>query len=31
MKDAMLPADFFDRAVDLYDDVVGVVADDGTA
>jgi len=30
MKDPMLTTDFFDRAIDLYDDVVGVVADDGT-
>lgn len=30
MKDEMLTTDFLDRAVDLYDDVVGVVADDGT-
>ena len=30
MKVEMLTTDFLDRAVDLYDDVVGVVADDGT-
>jgi fatty-acyl-CoA synthase len=30
MKEAMLTTDFLDRAVDLYDDVIGVVAHDGT-
>lgn len=30
MKVPMRTTDFLDRAVDLYDDVVGVVADDGT-
>ncbi|WP_129113683.1 class I adenylate-forming enzyme family protein [Halegenticoccus tardaugens] len=30
MKVEMLTTDFLDRAVDLYDDVVGVVAHDGT-
>lgn len=30
MKTEMLTTDFLDRAVDLYDDVVGVVAHDGT-
>jgi fatty-acyl-CoA synthase len=30
MKLPLLTTDFLDRAVDLYDDVVGVVADDGT-
>ena len=30
MKQEMLTLDFLDRAVDLYDDVVGVIAHDGT-
>ncbi|EFW91419.1 AMP-dependent synthetase and ligase [Haladaptatus paucihalophilus DX253] len=30
MKKEMTTMDFLDRAVDLYDDVVGVIADDGT-
>jgi fatty-acyl-CoA synthase len=30
MKVEMLATDFLDRAVDLYDDVVGIVAHDGT-
>jgi fatty-acyl-CoA synthase len=30
MKTEMLTTDFLDRAVDLYDDVIGVVAHDGT-
>ena len=30
MKREMLTLDFLDRAVDLYDDVTGVVAHDGT-
>jgi len=30
MKDEMLTLDFLDRAVDLYDDVTGVIAHDGT-
>ncbi|MFT4922091.1 MAG: fatty-acyl-CoA synthase [Haloarculaceae archaeon] len=30
MKEEMLTLDFLDRAVDLYDDVTGVVAHDGT-
>ncbi|MFC6963469.1 long-chain-fatty-acid--CoA ligase [Halocatena marina] len=30
MNVGMLSLDFFDRAVDLYDDVVGVIAHDGT-
>ena len=30
MKEEMLTTDFIDRAVDLYDDVTGVVAHDGT-
>ena len=31
MKREMLTTDFLDRAVDLYDDVTGIVAHDGTA
>jgi fatty-acyl-CoA synthase len=31
MKTEMTTLDFLDRAVDLYDDIVGVIADDGTA
>ncbi len=31
MKREMLTTDFIDRAVDLYDDVTGIVAHDGTA
>jgi fatty-acyl-CoA synthase len=30
MKEPMLTTDFLDRAVDLYDDVTGIVAHDGT-
>jgi fatty-acyl-CoA synthase len=30
MKQEMRTTDFLDRAVDLYDDVTGIVADDGT-